>query len=80
MGKWFLDFIFWIQGYHTVQTAHRALVHWTLDKPFVTRTISTSCCLHCTLHNSSLVDSTLSNKWEQRLDLSFACLMSDAIY
>ena len=26
MGKWFLDFSFWIQGYRTAQTAHCALV------------------------------------------------------
>ena len=25
MGKWFLDFSFWIQGYRTAQTAHCAL-------------------------------------------------------
>ena len=25
MGKWFLDFSFWIQGYRTAQTAHFAL-------------------------------------------------------
>ena len=25
MGKWFLDFSFWIQGYRTVQTVHCAV-------------------------------------------------------
>ena len=25
MGKWYLDFSFWIQGYRTVQRAHCAL-------------------------------------------------------
>ena len=25
MGKWFLDFSFWKQGYRTIQTAHCAI-------------------------------------------------------
>ena len=32
MGKWFLDFSFWIQGYRTAQTAHCALYYINVHK------------------------------------------------